>query len=181
MTTNNETKKYVIVFSTLFIISSLLLRGLFETIGWTYTLRLVLLSSFISSCIGLLTTFFLFSDKKRVMGGVFFSIYVTALLSFLILYNENSTVIEIKIGDVWTTKESEGDNFTMFFFHKDSIIFSSSSNDTTVMGYSLNRKEFIMHDEKENFLEKWAIKLEEEKLIFSDGKENLFFYKRKKK
>ena len=103
--------------------------------------------------------------------------YVLLLVGVLLFLGRNSKVVAPLAG-VWATEESDGEDFVMDFFKKDSVRLVFPPSDDRIFGYDWKKERLRLYDEEGNLLFDWTIKLESDKLILRQAEDELIFYKK---
>ena len=152
-----------------------MLRAVFDRIEWSSWVELILAVGASSLAAALLAPY-LNDEKKRKHGIVLSGMYAFILVGFL-LFLKGKNKDAIQLTDVWATKESDGENFVMDFFRKDSVLLIFGPNDERVVGYSWEKNRLRLYDEEGNLLFDWTIKLESDKFTLRQGEDELIFYK----
>jgi hypothetical protein len=175
MATTNRTNSFVIIFSIVFVASFFVIRVIFDKIGWAHAFELAI-SLLVSGIVATLSTPLLVSKNRRTKGVLFLGVYFIVLFGIIALKPEN-LVTDIKTGDVWVTRESDGEDFVLDFFKKDSVRLVLPPNNERVVGYLWNGKELQLYDEEDGLLFDWEIELGKKTLTVLQGKDKLVFYK----
>jgi general stress protein CsbA len=175
MATTKKTNTFIIIFSSIFIASFFMLQAVFDRIEWSSWVELILTVAASGLASALLAPYFN-DEKKRKHGIVLSGIYALMLVGVL-LFLERKHKDAIQLTDVWTTKESDGENFSMDFFRKDSVLLVFPPSHERVVGYVWEKNRLRLYDEERNLLFDWTIKLESDKFILRQGEDELIFYK----
>lgn len=178
MATTKKTNSFLFIFSSVFIFSFFGLRAILDKIEWSYGIE-VIIQTVVSGVMAAILSPQLNSTEKRAMGGVYLGVYLLALVGVLVFTNgENVKFSEVQVGDTWATKESDGEDFVMDFFKKDSVRLIFPPNDSMILGYSWSNGKLLLHDEEGNLLFDWKVKVEQGRFIILQGDDKLIFYKR---
>ena len=178
MTTTKKTKSFIIIFSSIFIGSFFIQRAILENVDWSYPQGL-LLSTVISGLIAALITPLLNDTNNPKRGILFLSLYVFFLVVILLFSKDKDfTTTDLSVGDIWETKESDGENFMFDFFNQDSLRLIFPPDQERVVGYNWKGKKLQIYDEEGSLLFSWSVKLEQERLTILQGEDELIFYKK---
>jgi hypothetical protein len=176
MTAINKSSTFVVISSIVFVASFFAIRAIFDKTGWS-SLQALAISSLLSGAVAALSTPLLIAREKRIKGALFLGVYFLILSGVIALYGKENSKTQIKTGDVWVTKESDGENFIMDFFKKDSVRLVLPPNEETIVGYSLREGVFRLYDDGGNLLFDWEIEWEQGKFTIWEGNDKLVFYK----
>lgn len=176
MTAINKTSTFAVISSIVFIASFFVTRAIFDKTGWS-SLQALAVSSIISGAVAALSTPLLISRERRIKGGLFLGVYFLTLFGVITLYSNEDSKIKIKTGDVWVTKENDGENFIMDFFKKDSVRLVLPPNEEVIVGYLWGEEVLRLYDDKGNLLFDWEIEWGQGKFTIWEGNYKLVFYK----
>lgn len=176
MATTKETNTFITIFCSVFIASFFILKAVFDGIEWIFWIELVLTVA-ASVLASTLLALYLNNEKKRKQGIVLSVMYVLLLVGVLLFLERNSKVVAPLAG-VWATEESDGEDFVMDFFKKDSVRLVFPPSDDRIFGYDWKKERLRLYDEEGNLLFDWTIKLESDKLILRQAEDELIFYKK---
>lgn len=139
---------------------------------------IIIISGGIAGLVGGFLSKLLF-NKETLRKGVFFlCIYVILSIIMLlqIIDDKNKHYYNMKIGDVWTTKESDGQDFVFNFYSKDSLRLIQSPNEEVELPYKYTGNNLKIYEDNKLIMD-FRVKLEHNKLIVSDGNDDLIFYR----
>jgi len=178
MTTTKKTKAFIIIFSSIFISSFFIQRAILDNVDWDY-IQGLLSSATVSGTVAALITPLLNDINNRNRGVLFLSIYIIFLVAVLFFSKgEKFTATNLNVGEVWITKESDGENFMLDFFGQDSLRLIFMPNQERIVRYSWKGEKLKIYDEEGNLLFDWNVKLDPKKLTILQGKDELIFYKK---
>ena len=81
------------------------------------------------------------------------------------------------VGGVWETKESDGENFMLDIFKRDSLRLIMLPELERVVGYKWKGKKLQIYDGEGGLLFDWNVRLDSKKMIIIQGDDKLVFYK----
>lgn len=178
MTTTKKTKSFIIVFSSIFIGSFFVQRAILDNVDWSYV-QGVLLSVVVSGLVAAFITPLLNDANNRKQGILFLGLYVIFLVAILLFSKDNDfTTTDLSVGEVWETKESDGENFVLDFFKQDSLRLIFPPDQERVVGYMWKGEKLQMYDEEGSLLFNWTVKLDQKRLTILQGEDELIFYKK---
>lgn len=177
MTFNEQTKYFVILFSTAFIISFFLLRAILEQLGWGLSFMLAVALP-LSGLLAVLIALLLIKRNNRKLGILMATLYFSLLLIFAFTANGRVDTSNLLSG-TWITRESDGENFAMDFFAQDSVRLIIPPSNARVVGYSLQDDRLKIFDEEGDLLFNWAIQKHADNFVVQAGADRLTFYKKK--
>lgn len=168
-----------IIYMVVFAASFASLRAIFDKIEWNFNLEL-LTAAVVSGVVAVILTPLLFNAKTYRKGLILSGVYLLILISIICFLYGGEKDSNVEIGDVWSTKEADGENFIIDFFRKDSIRVIFPPEDKRVFGYIWSEDKLKLYDDDEFLLFNWTVQLEKEKLIITGKKEDdkLVFYKK---
>ena len=178
MTISKKTKSFILIFSSIFIVSSFIQRAILDNVDWNAAKGGVL-SVVVSGLVAAFITPLLNDANNRKRGMLFFGLYVIFLVVMLLFSKDKDfTITDLSVRGVWETKESDGENFMLDFFKKDSLRLIFPPNQERVVGYKWKGEKLQMYDEEGSLLFNWAVKLNQKTITILQGEDELIFYKK---
>lgn len=186
MRANKNTKSFAIIISLIFFISFYTQRAIIGNIGWNYGQYWVVLSAIVSGLVAVYIGPLLIDTSTRKRGILFLGVYVISLVIMLLfLKYKEFAATDLMVRGVWETKERDGENFMLDFFKEDSLrlifIFDQGEivqEQERVMGYKWKGRKLQIYDKEGRLLFDWTVKLDQDRIIISEGEDELTFYKK---
>lgn len=171
-----QTKSFIIIFASFFIGSFYLLKLALDN----FSLNLIqetLLSSVISGLFATLITPFFIKKGSRKPGLTFLLSYVIFVVLIIFFTKNIFSQRTLKVEGVW---ENNDESFKLDFFKQDSLRLISPSGDEKILNYKWEQNKLQVYEE-EDLLFSYNVTLDHNKLIVSEGKDELIFHKKSKK
>lgn len=177
MMTNKNQKTFIVFFSSLFVACFFLIKYFFEKIKWSSNIELVL-AIIISSIIAILLSNLISNSSTRLKGVAFLVVFLFSYLFIMLLINRNEEKnINRELLGNWATQETDGDDLSITFYKRDSILITYTVEHKRAFKYILNEDKLFIFDEDASVLFNWNVIIKHEKLILYNESERLVFYK----